>query len=146
MGCREVSRRLYGVGWRNHAVERCDRRRCHGGLPYVALYKSTKLAYAAAAGTALSQIKRVNYVGLIMGRVHNDGIEVGRDFINMDRLPRLYQGRPVTADEMFEDYEEPATAFPGEWKPDSRLCIRATAPKPCVLNAAVVTVETNDKV
>lgn len=116
------------------------------GLSYVALYKSTKLAYAAAAGTALSQIKRVNYVGLIMGRVHNDGIEVGRDFNNMDKLPRLYQGRTVTADEIFTEYEEPATSFPGEWKPDSRLCIRATAPKPCVLNAAVVTVETNDKV
>ncbi|TIP06653.1 MAG: hypothetical protein E5X72_00110 [Mesorhizobium sp.] len=116
------------------------------GLPYTALYKSTKLAYAAAAGTALSQIKRVNYVGLIMGRVHNDGIEVGRDFNNMDKLPRLYQGRPVAADEIFTEYEEPATSFPGEWKPDSRLCIRATAPKPCVLNAAVVTVETNDKV
>lgn len=116
------------------------------GLPYTALYKSTKLAYAASAGTALSQIKRVNYVGLIMGLVHNDGIEVGRDFTNMDKLPRLYQGRPVTDDEIFTDYEEPATAFGGEWKPDSRLCIRATAPKPCVLNAAVVTVETNDKV
>ncbi|MES0090997.1 hypothetical protein [Mesorhizobium sp. M0030] len=116
------------------------------GLPYTGLYKSTKLAYAAAAGTALSQIKRVNYVGLIMGLVHNDGIEVGRDFTNMDKLPRLYQGRPVAADEIFTEYEEPATAFSGEWKPDSRLCIRATAPKPCVLNAAVVTVETNDKV
>jgi hypothetical protein len=116
------------------------------GLPYTALYRSTKLAYAASAGTALSQVKRVNYVGLIMGRVHNDGIEVGRDFSNMDKLPRLYQGRPVTTDEIFTDYEEPATAFGGEWKPDSRLCIRATAPKPCMLNAAVVTVETNDKV
>lgn len=116
------------------------------GLPYTALYKSTKLAYAAAAGTALNQIKRVNYVGLVMGRVHNDGIEVGRDFSNMDKLPRVYQGRPVTTDEIFTDYEEPATSFGGEWKPDSRLCIRATAPKPCVLNAAVVTVETNDKV
>lgn len=116
------------------------------GVPYTALYKSTKLAYAASAGTALSQIKRVNYVGLIMGRVHNDGVEVGRDFTNMDKLPRLYEGRPVTTDEIFTEYEEPATSFPGEWKPDSRLCIRATAPKPCVLNAAVVTVETNDKV
>lgn len=116
------------------------------GLPYTALYRSTKLAYAASAGTALSQVKRVNYVGLIMGRVHNDGIEVGRDFSNMDKLPRLYQGRPVTTDEIFTEYEEPATAFGGEWKPDSRLCIRATAPKPCMLNAAVVTVETNDKV
>ncbi|TIN03880.1 MAG: hypothetical protein E5Y38_06370 [Mesorhizobium sp.] len=116
------------------------------GLQYTALYKSTKLAYAAAAGTALDQMKRVNYVGVIMGRVHNDGIEFGRDFSNMDKLPRTFQGRPVTADEIFTDYEEPALAFPGEWKPDSRLCIRATAPKPCTLNAAIISIETNDKV
>jgi hypothetical protein len=115
------------------------------GLGYQALYKSTKLAYAAAAGTALSQIKRVNYVGVILGLAHNDGIEFGRDFVNMDKLPRLYQGRPVDADEIFTDYEEPATPFPGEWKPDSRLCLRATAPKPCMLQAAVITVETHDK-
>ncbi|AWC25596.1 hypothetical protein CO731_05095 [Aminobacter sp. MSH1] len=115
------------------------------GLKYQAFYKSTKLAYAAAAGTALNQIKRVNYVGVILGLAHNDGIEFGRDFVNMDKLPRLYQGRPVDLDEIFTDYEEPATPFPGEWKPDSRLCMRATAPKPCMLQAAVITVETHDK-
>lgn len=115
------------------------------GLPYEARYKSTKLAYAAAAGTALAQTKRVNLVAVILGRVHNDGLEFGGDFINMDRLPRLYQGRPVDPHEVFQHYEEPAIAFPGEWNTDARMCLRARAPRPCVVEAAIVSVETNDK-
>lgn len=115
------------------------------GLPYAALYRSTKLAYAASAGTALAQTKRVGLVAMILGRVHNDGIEFGRDFQNMDRLPRLYQGRPVDPHEVFEHYEEPAIAFPGDWNTDARICLRARAPRPCVVEAAIVSVETNDK-
>lgn len=115
------------------------------GLGYTGLYKSTKLAYAAAAGTALGQIKRVNMVGMILGRVHNDGIEFGRDFTNMDRLPRLYRGRPVDPNEVFDHYEEPAITFPGEWNTDARICLRARAPRVCVVEAAIVSVETNDK-
>jgi hypothetical protein len=116
------------------------------GAPYSATYRSTKLAYAAAAGTALAQIKRVNYVGVILGFVHNSGLEFGRDFTNMDGLPRRYQGRPVADDEIITDFDEPALPFPGEWKSDSRMCLRATAPKPCMIQAAVVTVETHDRV
>lgn len=115
------------------------------GLPYTATYKSTKLAYAAAAGTALGQIKRVNLVAMILGLVHNDGIEFGGDFADMDRLPRLYQGRPVEDHEIFPHYEEPAIAFPGEWNTDARICLRAIAPRPCVVEAAIVSVETNEK-
>lgn len=115
------------------------------GLPYEARYKSTKLAYAASAGTALAQTKRLSLVAMILGRVHNDGIEFGRDFQNMDRLPRLYQGRPVDPHEVFDHSEEPAIAFPGEWNTDARICLRARAPRPCVVEAAIVTVETNDK-
>ena len=115
------------------------------GLGYSAPYKSTKLAYAAAAGTALTQIKRVSYLGVILGPTHNDGLEFGRDFDNMDPLPRSIEGRPVDADEILDDYDQPAMSFPGEWTPDSRLCLRATAPRPCEIMAAVVTVETHDR-
>lgn len=116
------------------------------GLEYVAPYRSTKLAYAAAAGTALNQIKRVNYVAVICGLIHNDGLEFGQDFNSMDKLPRLFEGRPVGAHEILLDYEQPAMPSPGGWSPDTRLCLRATAPKPCMLQAAVITVETHDKV
>lgn len=115
------------------------------GLPYEAPYKSTKLAYAASAGTALAQTKRVNLVAVILGCVHNDGLEFGGDFIDMDRLPRMYQGRQVDPHEVFQHYEEPAIAFPGEWNTDARMCLRARAPRPCVVEAAIVSVETNDK-
>lgn len=114
------------------------------GLPYEAAYKSTKLAYAAAAGTALAQTKRVNLVAMVLGRVHNDGIAFGRDFANMDRLPRLYRGRPVDPNEVFDHYEEPAITFPGEWNTDARICLKAKAPRPCVVEAAIVSVETNE--
>lgn len=115
------------------------------GLGYEASYKSTKLAYAASAGTALGQVKRVNMLAVILGLVHNNGLEFGGDFTTMDRLPRLYRGRPVEVDEVFSHYEEGAVAFPGEWNTDSRLCLRANAPRPCVVEAAIVSVETNDR-
>lgn len=116
------------------------------GLPYTATYKSTKLAYAAAAGTALVQRKKVNFFGAILGVTHNDGLEFGRDFTNMDPLPRTVEGVEVTADQIFTEYDQPAVPFPGEWHTDSRLCLRATAPKPCEILAAVISVETNDKI
>ncbi|HEV2898844.1 MAG TPA: hypothetical protein VGX71_13610 [Pseudaminobacter sp.] len=116
------------------------------GLGYDALYKSTKLAYAAAAGTALNQLKRVNYLGCILRNTHNDGLYFGRDFDNMDPLPRLIDGRPVTTTEVFPEFDKPAFLFPGEWDTDSRLYLKASAPKPCEIMAAVLSVEAHDKV
>ena len=34
-------------------------------------------------------------------------------------------------------------SFPGEWNTDSRLCLKAAAPRPCTVLAAVVGVETS---
>jgi len=116
------------------------------GLGYTALYKSTKLAYSAAAGTALTQQKKVNYLGLIMRNTHNNGLEYGRDFDNMDPLPRVVDGVAVTANQIHAAFDHPAVTFPGEWNTDSRLCLRAQAPKPVELLAAVLSVETNDRV
>lgn len=116
------------------------------GLPYVAKYKSTKLAYSAAAGTALGQKKKVNYLGVIMRNTHNDGLEFGKDFTSMDPLPRTRKGVAVTSTEVFSEFDEPAFCFPGTWDTDSRLCLRATAPKPCELLACVLSVESTDKV
>ena len=116
------------------------------GIGYTARYKSTKLAYSAAAGTALNQKKKVNYIGVIMRNTHNDGLRFGKDFDNLDPLPRTRDGVAVTSTEVFEEFDEPAFTFDGEWDTDSRLCLQATAPKPCELLAAVLSVETNDRV
>lgn len=114
------------------------------GLPYEARYKSTKLAYAAAAGTALAQTKKPTLMSAICGTVHNDGLYFGRDFDNLDPLPRMYDGRAVEADEVFTSYEQRAVSFPGEWNVDSRFCLKASAPKPCELLGIVLTVQTNE--
>ena len=56
------------------------------GLPFNADWQSTKLAYAAAAGTALTQLKRADHIAFILANVHNNGLFFGRDFANLDRL------------------------------------------------------------
>lgn len=116
------------------------------GLPYTAQFKSTKLAYAAAAGTALAQRKKVNFLGAIMRNTHNDGLRYGKDFDHLDPIPRMIDGVESTTDQIFEEFDKPAFEFPGDWSSDSRLCLQAVAPLPCELLAAVLSIETNDKV
>jgi hypothetical protein len=116
------------------------------GLGYTAQYKSTKLAYAAGRGTALVQRKRVNYIGLILADTHYQGLEYGRDFDNMDPLPAVRDGATVSDDTIHDAWDLDMTPFPGEWNTDSRLCLRATAPKPVTVLAAVLSVNTSDKV
>ena len=88
----------------------------------------------------------MNKLALILGPSHNDGLYFGRDFTNMDPLPRRVNGRPVDPDEILDDFELSGTAFPGEWNTDSRLHLRAQAPKPCEVQAAIVSVETHESV
>lgn len=116
------------------------------GLGYTAQYKSTKLAYASGLGTALVQRKRVNYIGLILADTHYQGLEFGRDFTNMDNLPAVKDGSPVNDDTVHDEWDLDMTPFPGEWNTDSRLCLRATAPKPVTVLAAMVSVNTSDKI
>lgn len=115
------------------------------GLPYIAPYKSTKLAYAAALGTALTQRKRVDNIGLILANTHMRGLEVGRDFDRMDPLPLVTGGQPVAEGTIYDAYDYAGQAFPGEWDTDSRMCLRATAPRPVTVLAAIVSMKTNDR-
>jgi len=70
----------------------------------------------------------------------------GPDFDNLDDLPAREDGADVDADQMWTAYDEEAFAFPGVWDTDSRVCLRATAPRPCTLLALVVDWNTNEKV
>lgn len=115
------------------------------GLSYEARWKSTKLAYAAQMGTALVQKKTVPGLGLILYNTHHEGIEYGRDFDTMDTLPQVKDGAVVADNTVFSEYDEPAVNLPGHWDTDARLCLRATAPRPCTVLAAVMTVETHER-
>ena len=117
------------------------------GLPYTATYKSTKLAYGVDERyqSALVQKKRVSQLGIIARNIHPSGLQYGPDFDFMDDLPLVEKAEAIDTDTIREAYDEEMFTFPGHWDTDSRLCLRAVAPKPVTLLAAVIGMETNAK-
>lgn len=115
------------------------------GLTYTAQWKSVKLAYASGLGTALTQKKKLNHLGVILKNTHYQGLSYGPDFTTMDNLPLMVKGAPVAVDSIHSTFDNEAFEFPGRWDTDSRLCLQAVAPKPCTVLAAVISVETHDK-
>lgn len=121
------------------------------GLAYEARFKSSKLAYAASMGTALTQKKKADHLALIMRNAHARGIKYGSDFntdgsgnyLNLDGLPLVEEGAEVDPDTIWEDYDTEAFEFDGTWDTDSRVCLLGQAPRPCTVLAAVVHMNTN---
>jgi hypothetical protein len=120
------------------------------GLPFVADWKSTKLAYGSQAGTALAQKKRVDHIAFVMADVHNNALFFGRDFEHLDPMPRMI-GRDtsdtggVDIDKVFATFDEVSMPYPGFWDTDSRVVLRAKAPRPITMLAMVPTIEENDR-
>ncbi len=115
------------------------------GLGYAAPYKSTKLAYSSGMGTALTQRKKIDRVGLILNNTHAQGLTFGPDFDVMDDMPRDEYGAYVPDGKIWEAYDSDAIEFPGEWNTDSRICLMAKAPRPVTILAAIIGIITNDK-
>jgi len=113
------------------------------GLPYTATWQSMKLAHAAQGGTALVQPKRVDHLGLILKDTHYQGLEYGSDFTNMDNLPLIERG--TSAAGVHATYDADSVEVNGTISTDSRLCLRATAPRPCTVLAVVMSLTTHDK-
>jgi hypothetical protein len=112
------------------------------GLPYTAEFKSAKLAVASSM--PLTQTKKLDTLALILADTHNRGIRYGQSFETMDDLPRIEEGAEVDQDQVWEAYDQPAFTVPGEWASDARLCLKAEAPRPATVLAAVVRVTTNE--
>lgn len=115
------------------------------GLPYRARWKSAKLAYAAQAGTALEQRKKLEHLGLILDRTHHRGIKYGPSFSTLSDLPGVEGGAIVAEDTIYSHYDEDPFEFEGEWDTDSRLCLESNAPRPATVLAAVMPIETRSK-
>lgn len=116
------------------------------GLGYQARFKSTKLAYAAQAGSALTQTKRVDHLGMVLANTHAQGLRYGPDFTNMDELPQIEEGVQVDQDSIWSAYDKDSVEFNGEYDTDSRVCLEANAPRPCTVLGAVVSMQTYDKI
>lgn len=115
------------------------------GLAYSADYKSTKLAYGAQGGTALTQAKTVVNLGLILANTHYQGLQYGPDEDHLDDLPLVEDGATTAADYVWPSYDFDAVEFNGSYDTDSRLYLRANAPRPACVLAAIVGIETHEK-
>lgn len=113
------------------------------GLGYEARFRSVKLAYGAAGGTALTKTKQVNYLGAILVDTHYQGLTFGPDYDHLDPLPLSRDWAALPADSILSEYDENAFVFPGTWDSDSRICLKAAAPRPCNVLALVIDIETN---
>ncbi len=114
------------------------------GLAYTAQFKSAKLAYAAQMGTAVNQKKKLNRIGLVLADTHYQGLQFGQNFTRMDHLPQVKDGVATAADTVHEDFDGPMTTLPGNWDTDSRLCLQAASPRPCMVMSAVIDITTNE--
>jgi hypothetical protein len=116
------------------------------GLPYQGRFKSTKLAHVIDQGTAaLTAKKRVGMLGVVLADAHAQGLQYGRDFDTMDDLPLIEEGTDIDVDAVNEAYEQPPFTFPGDWRVDARLCLAASAPRPCTVLAAVIDMTANPR-
>lgn len=113
------------------------------GLAYEARFKSAKQAFGAAMGTPLNQRKRIDHLGLILADTHKGALQFGPDFTTMDAMPSYEKEAEVGANHVWEEYDEDMISFPGEWSTDSRLCLKASAPRPCTVLAATVSMTTH---
>lgn len=114
------------------------------GLTYEARYRSTKLAYVAAPGeSALGARKNTHSLTLVLADTHPMGIQYGKDFTTMDDLPLVEAYAVVDPDAVWQEYNYEAFSLPGEWGVDTRLCLKASAPRPCTLLAAVIGMSSN---
>jgi hypothetical protein len=112
------------------------------GLVYTAQFKSAKLG--RLDGIGMLENKKVNRLGFIAQNLHNQGIQYGPDFDTLYDMPLVEQGTETDPDYIWDDYHEDNFSFGGEWKPDSRICLQSTAPRPATILAAIAEFESVD--
>jgi hypothetical protein len=117
-----------------------------GGLPYTARYKSTKMAYGAEMGTALTMVGRSTQMGLVAYQTHNNGLYFGGDTGDtgdeIDPLPRrLTDGGRIDADHIYKTLDTVPMQFQGKWDEDPRVVLHGKAPRPVTVMGIVPNVE-----
>jgi len=114
------------------------------GLSYTGQYKSAKLG--AITGIGLLERKKVNRIGFIAENLHYQGLQYGADFDNLSHLPKVSKGQAMPDDHIYDNYHEDDFPFGGTWDEDSRICLQATAPRPCTILAAIAEFESVEHV
>lgn len=115
------------------------------GLSYTADYKSSKLAAQTKLGFDITRRKKIDQIGLLLAWTHAQGLKYGPDFDNLDDMPLTEDEVDVVTGTVHETYDEDSIEFPGEWDTDSRICLRAAAPRPCTVMAALLSIDRQPK-
>ncbi len=115
------------------------------GIPYSGRWRSTKLAYGAAGGTALGMYKKVDHLGMYLVDTVLQGIRIGREFSSLFGFSRTDRGRPLDFSTTQSEFDVDLQQFNGEWDVDSRICIEVQAPYPASVAALVIAMKTNDR-
>lgn len=118
--------------------------KAYAGLYYKSDYKNAKLS--STEELWLAQTKKISHLALILADTHAQGLKYGPSFDQLDELPLVEDGAVVDPDSIWDQYDFRALEFDGEFESDPRLCLRAEAPKPCTVLAAIPGVETHAKV
>jgi len=109
------------------------------GLVYSARYKSAKRAVADWGALMLTLRKKIDQLGLVLADVHYQGLKYGPSFDELDDLPLVENGAKTAAHTIWEELDTDPITFAGRWGTDPRLCLEATAPRPCtVMGVALI--------
>jgi hypothetical protein len=110
---------------------------------FVAPFMSAKLAYAAVGGTAISQRKKVDHLGLLLLDTAPAGLQIGQRMDLLDPMPAIEQDAVVPAGTVYDVYDDDMMPVPGQWDTDARLCLLAQAPQPARVAGLVIGMTTN---
>jgi hypothetical protein len=91
-------------------------------------------------------MKRAAQTALLLYNTHARALYVGDDTGALDPMPRVIEGEVVDPDKIFPTLDMIANPTPGTHKTDPRTHIRARAPRPATVLAAVPSVSTNERV
>ncbi len=115
------------------------------GLAYEGRWQSTKLAYAAQTGTALSQRKIIHTVAPLLYQTHNMAILFGQNFDKMDPMPRMIGGVDQGTNTLLASHDYDAFTLPGVWSNDARICMKMRAPLPATVLGIGMLIESNER-
>lgn len=116
------------------------------GLGYTATYISSKLAHGAQGGSSLTQVKRLDHLGLLLADTHYQGLRYGVEAGYLDDLPLVEDGVATGAGTIWDAYDHDAVEVNGTYSTDTRLYLEAAAPRPCTVLGAVIGMQTHDKI
>ena len=108
------------------------------GLPYTAIFLSTKLGAATAQiQSPLNRKKKIQQIGLVMADVYKQAIQYGTDVNNLYDMSEIERGT-IVSDGVAAAYDEPLFNFGGTYTTDARVCLVAQAPRPATVMAIAI--------